>query len=535
MSEVIDILVSNEVDESSYIMVIGVGGGGGNAVQYMYDIGVHNVNFLVCNTDAQALRRSNMPVKIQLGSKLINGLGAGNQPEKGRDAALETAEEITEKLIKSNVRMVFITAGMGGGTGTGAAPVIAKIAKDLGILTVGIVTIPFRLEGPKRLRQAESGLEEIKQYVDSLIVIDNENICKMYGDLDFSDAFSKADDILAIAAKGIAEAITKEHKVNVDFADVFTTMSNSGIALLGYSSAEVNSENVAIELTEHALQSPLLNQNNITGAQDIMINISWNQKELKMGELHAIIGHVQAAAGSNANIIWGAGADSALKENEVSLIIIATRFGNAEKIDLGGNIHTDNMSGERGVLGEAKGEAKDESKTESKTESEEGEVVIEKVAFDPESNTTTNDAPLADCGSEYVLTDPANVAKGGNNTPEQGAKSGGAIEYVSLDDDEKPVAVKVPSEPTDIVIHEVAGANFDQITPRYKKSSDNRTPLPFADDGKEPEVVTEAHSDKTTEVEVKKPARKYTIDEIEALPAYKRREVLQKLNLEKGK
>ncbi|MEG1649947.1 MAG: cell division protein FtsZ, partial [Rikenellaceae bacterium] len=343
MTEIIDCLNYDSPDTSN-IMVIGVGGGGSNAVKYMYDIGIHNVYFMVCNTDAQALQRSPIPLKVQLGNKLTGGLGAGNQPDKGRDAALESIEEIKEQLVSSNVRMVFITAGMGGGTGTGAAPVIAQIARELDILTVGIVTIPFRLEGPKRLRQAEKGLEEIKQHVDSLLVIDNENICKMYGDLDFSDAFGKADDILAIAAKGIAEAITKEHKVNVDFADVHTTMSNSGIALLGYASADLGKENIAIELTERALMSPLLNQNNIHGAQDILINISWNKSELKMSELHAIIGHVQAAAGSNANIIWGAGSDSTLGESEVSLIIIATGFQNAAKIELGGNIITQNIS-----------------------------------------------------------------------------------------------------------------------------------------------------------------------------------------------
>ena len=468
MSEIIDVLNSAEIEEASYIMVIGVGGGGSNAVQYMYDIGVHNVNFLVCNTDAQALRRSNMPVKIQLGSKLTNGLGAGNQPEKGRDAALETAEEITERLTKSNVRMVFITAGMGGGTGTGAAPVIAKIAKDLGILTVGIVTIPFRLEGPKRLRQAEAGLDEMKQYVDSLIVIDNENICKMYGDLDFSDAFSKADDILAIAAKGIAEAVTKEHKVNVDFADVFTTMSNSGIALLGYASSEVGGENVAIDLTEEALRSPLLNQNNINGAQDIMINISWNKKELKMGELHAIIGHVQAAAGSNANIIWGAGADNALPENIVSLIIIATRFGNTDKIDLGGNIHTDNMSGERQSMYDlpklGAGSATDENTaTEENTDRDkaDAEADNQNKYSDKEANATANDTEITE---EEV------------------------IEYVSFDDGEIAIApVVTPIEPLDITIHEVEGTTFESkdIKSKYKrpqKTEDNRFALPFEED-----------------------------------------------------
>lgn len=503
MDEIIDMLNNTEIDESSYIMVIGVGGGGSNAVQYMYDIGVHNVNFIICNTDAQALRRSTMPVKIQLGGKLTNGLGAGNQPEKGRDAALETEAEITERLVSSNARMVFITAGMGGGTGTGAAPVIAKIAKELGILTVGIVTIPFRLEGPKRLRQAEAGLEELKQYVDSLIVIDNENICKMYGDLDFSDAFSKADDILAIAAKGIAEAVTKEHKVNVDFADVSATMSNSGIALLGYASAEVGCENIAIDLTEEALSSPLLNQNNINGAQDIMINISWNKKELKMGELVAVIGHVQAAAGSNANIIWGAGADESLPENTVSLIIIATRFGNNDKIDLGANIHTDNMSKERIAPTKVEAISTEELFTGG------AEATTEDIATEENTESATESAVAIEKEDE--------------------------VEYVSFDGDENPTPAPTPApiEHPDIVIHDVEGLTFESRdvkhhTKRHRNSDPDRAALQFEEDPIDLQVKKQIEESPKHE----SPLKKYTLDEIESLPAYKRREVLQRLKLE---
>ncbi len=483
MSEIIDILNNSDTEESSYIMVIGVGGGGSNAVQYMYDIGVHNVNFLVCNTDAQALRRSNMPFKVQLGSKLTKGLGAGNQPEKGREAAKESQEEIVSMLTNSNARMVFVTAGMGGGTGKGAAPVIAQVAKEMGILTVGIVTIPFRLEGPKRLRQAEAGLEELKQYVDSLIVIDNENICKMYGDLDFSEAFSKADDILAIAAKGIAEAITKEHKVNVDFADVFSTMSNSGIALLGYASAEIGAENIAIDLTEEALKSPLLNQNNIKGAQDIMINISWNKKELKMGELHAIIGHVQAAAGSNANIIWGAGSDNAIKENTVSIIIIATRFGNCDKIDLGGNIHTNNTTAK-----------------ERPTDEEISKVISQ--------DATSSDVSI-------IFSETKTVTP-----PEE-------VEYVSLDEGvAQPVeeeVVEVPEmvirddKPVDDVVEEVVKEAVKEVVSQPVKPS--TTP-----------VSSVAVADKSASPSPK--GKKYTIDELESMPAYERRQALIDMQLE---
>lgn len=325
--DIIDCLDSAK-NKTSNIMVVGVGGGGGNAVKYMYNLGIHNVMFMVCNTDIQALSRSPIPLKIQLGCNLTEGLGAGNKPERGRDAAIESSEEIRENLMASGARMVFITAGMGGGTGTGAAPIIAQIARELDILTVAIVTMPFRAEGPKRKMQAAQGIEEIRKHVDSLLIIDNENINRMYGDLSFTEAFGKADDILATAAKGIAEVITKEFGINVDFADVQTTMSNSGVALMGSASAKIESaENIAQYLTDNALVSPLLNQNNIAGARNILVNISWREKELRMSDVHCIIEIIQQSAGEDSNVIWGAGPDDTLTESdEVGVIIIATGF-----------------------------------------------------------------------------------------------------------------------------------------------------------------------------------------------------------------
>lgn len=515
MTEIIDCLNYDSPDASN-IMVIGVGGGGSNAVKYMYDIGIHNVYFMVCNTDAQALQRSPIPLKVQLGNKLTGGLGAGNQPDKGRDAALESIEEIKEQLISSKVRMVFITAGMGGGTGTGAAPVIAQISRELDILTVGIVTIPFRLEGPKRLQQAEKGLEEMKQHVDSLLVIDNENICKMYGDLDFSDAFGKADDILAIAAKGIAEAITKEHKVNVDFADVHTTMSNSGIALLGYASEVLGTENIAIELTERALMSPLLNQNNIHGAKDILINISWNRSELKMSELHAIIGHVQAAAGSNANIIWGAGSDSTLGENEVSLIIVATGFHNATRIELGGNIVTQNISH---VTDQQ--EATAVSPAIEHIDLNEEKVAEVKPVVEDDIQMKENQSQTVDSQFEEPSKEEIDSAVEQKH-------------YVSLDDisELKVDAKPAPTDDNDFVLSDSSSMVF---APKGEVKSKQANPIQSSlfDNSFENMPQPEEKREEVTADPIQKDVQEYSIDDLENMPAYARRNIMAKMQQNK--
>ncbi len=311
------------VDRSSIIKVIGVGGGGSNAVNHMFKKGIKDVNFVVCNTDAQALTNSPVSVKIQLGESRTEGRGAGNKPEVGREAAMENLDDIKE-VLSGNTKMVFITAGMGGGTGTGAAPVIAKAAKEMGLLTVAIVTIPFRFEGQQRIRQAIEGIEEIQKHVDSLLVINNQKLREIFGDLKLADAFARADDVLSRAAKGIAEIITVHGYINVDFADVETVMSNSGVAIMG--SATATGENRAVKAIEEALSSPLLNNNDITGAKSILLNITSGAEEISMDEVGEITDYVNMAAHKNALIIWGTGVDESL-ESSISVTVIATGFG----------------------------------------------------------------------------------------------------------------------------------------------------------------------------------------------------------------
>lgn len=319
-----DDLMNFEIPQyrSSIIKVIGVGGGGSNAVNHMYNLGIKDVNFVVCNTDAQALTNSPVPVKIQLGESLTEGRGAGNSPEKGRASALENIQDVIS-VLEDNTKMVFITAGMGGGTGTGAAPIIAKTAKELGILTVGIVTIPFRFEGKVRVNQAIDGIAEMEKYVDSLLIINNERLREMYGDLTLSNAFAKADNVLATAAKGIAEIITLHGYINVDFADVETVMRNSGVAIMGSGQAEGDFR--ALDAIIAALDSPLLNNNRIVGAKNILLNITSGENEVTMDEIGEITDYLQDVVGHSASIIWGTGTNSNLK-NEISVTIISTGF-----------------------------------------------------------------------------------------------------------------------------------------------------------------------------------------------------------------
>ncbi len=318
-------LINFEIPEerSSIIKVIGVGGGGGNAVNYMFNKGIKDVNFIVCNTDRQALNNSPVPVKIQLGETLTEGRGAGNKPETGKQAAIENLDDIIS-VLEDNTKMVFVTAGMGGGTGTGAAPIIAKAAHEMDILTVGIVTIPFKFEGERRISQALEGIKEIKQHVDALLIINNEKLREMYGDLKLSNAFAKADDVLATAAKGIAEIITVHGYINVDFADVETVMKNSGVAIMGSASAE--GENRAVDAIQAALESPLLNNYDISGVQNILLNITSGEDEITMDEVTEITDYIQTIVGSGASIIWGTGNDPRLNK-KVNVTIIATGFG----------------------------------------------------------------------------------------------------------------------------------------------------------------------------------------------------------------
>ncbi len=316
-------------DKSSIIKVIGVGGGGSNAVNHMYNQGIRGVDFILCNTDAQALDTSPVPNKIQLGN---TGLGAGAVPAVAKNATLEKEDEI-KRMLENNTKMLFITAGMGGGTGTGSAPVIAKIAKELGILTVGIVTLPFAFEGRKRKQQAELGIKELRQYVDTLLVICNDKLRQLFGNLKLSQAFSNADNVLTTAAKGIAEIITETGYINVDFEDVKTVMQNSGVAIMGNATAE--GENRAQKVIEQALASPLLNDNDIKGASDILLYIaSGREEEILMDEITEITDYIQDAAGQTAEIIWGNGFDESLGK-KISVTLVATGFSRSENLNTG--------------------------------------------------------------------------------------------------------------------------------------------------------------------------------------------------------
>ncbi|MCV9387123.1 cell division protein FtsZ [Reichenbachiella ulvae] len=311
----------------SIIKVIGVGGGGSNAVNHMYNQGITGVEFIVCNTDSQALNVSAIPNKLQIGVNLTEGLGAGANPEKGKNAALENKEEI-RNMLNEDTKMVFITAGMGGGTGTGAAPVIAQVAKELGILTVGIVTVPFKFEGKKKMRQAMAGVESLKNNCDTVLVILNDKLLETFGNLSLNQAFAQADNVLTTAAKGIAEIITVPGYVNVDFEDVKTVMKDSGGAVMG--SSETSGENRAIRAIEEAINSPLLNNQNIQGAEKILLSIiSGDQAELKMDELNEITEFMQDIAGDDAEVIFGHGVDSELGEG-IRVTIIATGFDRAD-------------------------------------------------------------------------------------------------------------------------------------------------------------------------------------------------------------
>ncbi len=309
------------INKSNLIKVVGVGGGGSNAINYMYNQGINGVDFVVCNTDSQALQNSPVPNKIQLGVTLTEGLGAGADPERGAQAALESIDEINQ-MLNINTKMVFIAAGMGGGTGTGAAPIIGKLAKDLGILTVGIVTIPFQFEGKTRNVQAQDGIKKLRNNVDSLIVINNNKLRDVYGDLGFKKGFAKADEVLTKAAKGIAEVITNHYTQNIDLKDAKTVLENSGTAIMGSGSS--SGDNRAKKAVELALDSPLLNDNRILGSKNVLLLIVSGEDEATIDEINTINELIQSEAGST-NIIMGLGEDTNL-QNEISVTIIATGF-----------------------------------------------------------------------------------------------------------------------------------------------------------------------------------------------------------------
>ena len=317
-------------NRSNVIKVIGIGGGGGNAINYMFQQGIMGVDFVICNTDSQALEKSAVPIKIQLGASLTEGLGAGANPAVGRQAAEESLEDV-KTLLSTQTKMIFITAGMGGGTGTGAAPIIAKMAREMDILTVGIVTMPFQFEGKIRLEQAQKGLEELKSCVDSLIVINNNKLREVYGNLGFKAGFAKADEVLATAARGIAEVITHHYTQNIDLKDAKTVLSNSGSAIMGSATAE--GANRAQESIVKALDSPLLNDNKISGCKNVLLLIVSGEEEITIDEIGEINDFIQTEAGNNTNIIMGVGEDPALG-NSISVTIIATGFNSEQQHEI---------------------------------------------------------------------------------------------------------------------------------------------------------------------------------------------------------
>lgn len=317
-------------NQSNVIKVIGVGGGGSNAINHMFQQGIKGVDFVICNTDAQALQNSGVPNKIQLGVHLTEGLGAGANPEVGEQSAVESLEDI-RRMLDTNTKMVFITAGMGGGTGTGAAPIIAKMAKELDILTVGIVTMPFQFEGKMRNEQAQLGIEKLRGHVDSLIVINNNKLREVYGNLGFKAGFSKADEVLATASRGIAEVITHHYTQNIDLRDAKTVLSNSGSAIMG--SASASGQTRAQDAIMKALDSPLLNDNKITGAKNVLLLIVSGTQEITIDEIGEINDHIQNEAGHGANIIMGVGEDETLQES-IAVTIIATGFNVDQQNDI---------------------------------------------------------------------------------------------------------------------------------------------------------------------------------------------------------
>jgi cell division protein FtsZ len=366
----------------SIIKVLGVGGGGSNAVNHMFKQGITGVEFAICNTDVQALESSPVPIKIEIGDK--GGLGAGANPEVGKASAEDSIEKIKELLNDEHTQMLFITAGMGGGTGTGAAPVIAKLAREMNILTVGIVTLPFGFEGRKRKQQAENGINEIKKYVDALLVISNDKLREQFGNLVLGEAFAQADNVLSSAAKGIAELITVTGYVNVDFEDVRTVIKDSGKAIMG--SAKAEGEDRASKAIEEAMNSPLLNDNEIAGATDILLYITTGTEDITMDEITEITNYVQNESGNEAETIWGVGKDESLGQS-VGITIIATGFDNIKK-------EPEKESTVVGIVGDGNNTFKKPNTTVTSTtdQSDQEEISEIKLVTNPSSNEISGDS-----------------------------------------------------------------------------------------------------------------------------------------------
>jgi cell division protein FtsZ len=497
-------------EKSSIIKVIGVGGGGGNAVNHMYRQGITGVDFIICNTDAQALELSPIPNKVQLGASLTEGMGAGSIPEVGRNSAIENIDDI-KQMLGTNTKMLFITAGMGGGTGTGASPIIAQAARELDILTVGIITTPFSFEGKRRKMQAEEGMEELRKYVDSFLVISNDRVREIFGNLTFSAAFAQADNILTTAAKGIAEIITLPGYINVDFKDVRTVMKDSGVSIMGsYASA---GENRAYEAVRGALASPLLKDNEIEGARYILLNISSGEKEVTMDEVSIITDYIQEEAGLMADLIWGNCKDEDLGE-KISVTIIATGF-----------------------------QTKDEREKVQSSKKIVSHLITENQPLVKAVNEFTVNTNRGDNQEPFLKVREENQS-GQMNNPYQKREEpvreeqNGTIRYRLNDDDKKQDLEK---EQSGFSIKIAEQINFDKPAEMYmsepsrpEPAKQEVQPVAGADDMKTDESIEEQLRNSRERIkrlkDLSMKLRSGSIQELENVPAYKRKEVALQQN-----
>jgi cell division protein FtsZ len=492
-------------EQSSIIKVIGVGGGGSNAVNHMYRLGIKGVDFVVCNTDHQALDTSPVPTKIPLGQSLTEGRGAGSIPDVGKNAAIENLDDVIEILSK-NTKMIFVTAGMGGGTGTGAAPVIAQAARDMGILTVGIITVPFTFEGRKRRTQAEEGIEKMREAVDTLLVINNDKLREMFGNLTLVNAFENADDVLAIAAKGIAEVISVTGQINVDFNDVNTVMKDSGVAIMG--SAEGEGENRAVNCVEKALNSPLLNDNNIDGAKYVLLNITYGTQAVLMDEISEITDYIQEEAGSTADVIWGHGYDESLGD-KLCVTIIATGFNTTPHTGLSMKAPKKNV-----MNLEDESVAKDSSILENQDSTLIEEPNEEQLQYDNISETATKRFVLNEEDSELENeTENKDEHLVSTNTivdHDQSLNDDGKVRFLLEEDESSNTELKNLESP------HIVEANLSQISEEPVNDKELKT------------VESKAISDERLE-RIRKATEKLRsplgLNEMESEPAYKRRNV----------
>ena len=507
-------------NQSSAIKVIGVGGGGSNAVNYMFEQGIQGVDFVICNTDAQALNNSLIPTQIQLGIKLTEGLGAGEDPEVGENSALESINEINT-ILKQGTKMVFITAGMGGGTGTGAAPIIAQKAKELDILTIAIVTVPFSFEGKKRMQQAQLGIEKMKQHVDSLIVINNDRLIEIYGTLGFKTGFAKSDEVLTVAAKGISEVITVKAQVNIDLNDAKTVLKNSGTAIMG--SAKASGENRAMNAIKKALDSPLLNLNTIRGADKVLLLLMSGNDEITFDEIGEINTHIQNESGGDVDIIMGVGDDESL-EGSISVTIIATgSFGtNIDPISQKPNIiiHELSSEDEKSENIDLSINTKKNNTTELKNEE------LEKNTISLDVSNIYSDSEIQE--GELGFNDNSNI-EAKIDTP--------IINEVSESKIDTPIINEVSESKIDTpIINEVSESKIDTLVSDNKSAIGNiesvtNSPLPGDNDAynliQEQKRIAEERSNRLDrynyDLELKKESRH--MQHIEDEPAYKRQGV----------